>query len=195
MSATEATDRPVVILDRDGTIIADRPYLNDPAAVELLPGAAEGLRWLYEHGHRLVVITNQSGIGRGLISLQQLHDVHGRFSDLVAAAGARIERIYFCPHRPEENCNCRKPRLDLMCRAAADMHFDPANAIVIGDQQSDVEFGRRAGAKTVLVAAADSALSVEVRPDFVAPDLLGAARTVDRILRPGPRPTGGERPT
>jgi D-glycero-D-manno-heptose 1,7-bisphosphate phosphatase len=175
MRAAEVTAHPVVILDRDGTIIADRPYLNDPAAVELLPGAAEGLRWLYEHGHRLVVITNQSGIGRGFISLQQLHDVHGRFSDLVAAAGARIERIYFCPHRPDENCNCRKPRLDLMCRAAADMHFDPANAIVIGDKQSDVEFGRRAGAKTILVAAPQSALSLEIRPDFVVPEF--AART------------------
>jgi D-glycero-D-manno-heptose 1,7-bisphosphate phosphatase len=194
MRAAEVTAHPVVILDRDGTIIADRPYLNDPAAVELLPGAAEGLRWLYEHGHRLVVITNQSGIGRGFISLQQLHDVHGRFSDLVAAAGARIERIYFCPHRPDENCNCRKPRLDLMCRAAADMHFDPANAIVIGDKQSDVEFGRRAGAKTILVAAPQSALSLEIRPDFVVPDLLRAARTIDRIRRPDSHLTGGEQP-
>jgi D-glycero-D-manno-heptose 1,7-bisphosphate phosphatase len=178
MDERETRDK-VVILDRDGTVIVDRHYLSDPAGLELLPGAAEGLRRLCEQGYRLVVITNQSGVGRGLFSLQRLHDIHDRFQDMVSAAGARLEKIYFCPHQPEVDCECRKPRLGLLMRAASELHFNAANTIVIGDKASDVEFGRRAGATTILIAHEHNIACGEPAPDFVTTDLIGAARTVE----------------
>jgi D-glycero-D-manno-heptose 1,7-bisphosphate phosphatase len=175
------TSEKVVILDRDGTIIVDRNYLSDPAGLELLPGAAEGLRWLYEHGYRLVVITNQSGVGRGMFSVQRLHDIHDRFRDMVSEAGARLENIYYCPHAPDAGCVCRKPRLGLLWRAASELQFNPSAAIVIGDKSIDIEFGRRAGATTILIAGKTPADSAEAAPDFVAADLSEAARTIERL--------------
>jgi D-glycero-D-manno-heptose 1,7-bisphosphate phosphatase len=183
MNAREPTDR-VVILDRDGTVVADRHYLSDPADLKLLPGAAEGLRWLYEHGYRLVVITNQSGVGRGFFSLERLLEIHDRFRDMVSGAGAELEEIYFCPHKPEDHCECRKPRLGLLMRAASELHFNPANAIVIGDKMSDVEFGRRAGATTILIAPDQSDTFGELAPNFVTANLIDAARTIERLRNP-----------
>jgi len=179
MNGPRTADK-VVVLDRDGTVIVDRHYLSDPAGLELLPGAAEGLRRLSEHGYRLVIITNQSGVGRGLFSVARLDEIHDRFREMVTAAGARLEAIYYCPHVPEDECDCRKPRLGLFLRAAADLHFCPANAVVIGDKASDVEFGRRAGAKTVLLAP-DAADHDGVAADFFATDLVAAAKVIERF--------------
>jgi D-glycero-D-manno-heptose 1,7-bisphosphate phosphatase len=181
-------DEPVaaertVILDRDGTVIVDRHYLDDPEAMELLPGAADGLRGLYERGYKLVIITNQSGVGRGLFSLRRLQDIHDRLRAMIAAVGAELAGIYFCPHVPEDLCNCRKPRLGLLIRAAADLGFDPTNAVVVGDKLSDVEFGRRAGAATVLIAGNREDSYGAQTPDFVAPDLVSAAEAIDSLAR------------
>jgi D-glycero-D-manno-heptose 1,7-bisphosphate phosphatase len=170
----------VVILDRDGTIVIDRQYLSDPADLEFEPGAAEGLRRLHEHRHRLVVVTNQSGIGRGMFTLERLAEVHARFEAMVTEAGARLAGIYFCPHAPADGCLCRKPGSQLMLRAAADLGFDPADAVVIGDKMSDIEFGARSGAKTILVAGRDrSSARLEPQPDFIAANLLEAADWID----------------
>lgn len=181
MNKLQATEK-VVILDRDGTVVVDRNYLSDPADLEFLPGAVDGLRRLYRDGYRLIVITNQSGVGRGMLSLQRLHDIHQRFRTMVAEAGASIDEIYFCPHIPEDNCACRKPRLGLLLRAASELHFDPANAIVIGDKASDIEFGRDAGATTILIASEqDNTIWRNVTPDFVMADLAGAASVIQRL--------------
>jgi D-glycero-D-manno-heptose 1,7-bisphosphate phosphatase len=168
----------VVILDRDGTIVIDRGYLDDPAGLEFEPGAAEGLQWLYSHGYRLVVITNQSGVGRGFYALERLEAMNARLNVMVENAGARLEGIYACPHAPDAGCTCRKPALGLLTRAVADLGFDPASAIMIGDKESDIEFGRRAGATTILIAAAAPAANVRIRPDVIAPNLMEAARAV-----------------
>jgi D-glycero-D-manno-heptose 1,7-bisphosphate phosphatase len=143
----------VVILDRDGTMVIDRGYLADPEGLEFEPGAAEALRLLHSSGHRLVVATNQSGVGRGYFTLERLLAMNARLHAMVRAAGAALEAIYYCPHAPEEACDCRKPAQGLMRRAAAELHFDPDTAVVIGDRDSDVEFGRRAGAMTILLDA------------------------------------------
>jgi len=179
MNAPMAAEK-VVILDRDGTVVVDRQYLSDPAGLEFLPGASEGLQQLYECGYRLVVITNQSGVGRGLFSLLRLQEIHDRFREMVGAVGVRLEEIYFCPHLPEDDCACRKPRLGLLMRAASELHFNPADAFVIGDKVSDVEFGRRAGATTILIASESSNTHGEAAPDFIASDLAVAARTIVR---------------
>lgn len=179
MSRVAAVDK-VAILDRDGTIVVDRGYLDDPAGLEFEPGAAEGLNWLYSHGYRLVVITNQSGVGRGYFPAERLDAMNARLNLMVEEAGARLEGIYACPHSPDAGCACRKPALGLMTRAAADLGFDPASAVVIGDKESDIEFGRRAGATTILISGNAPTSHVRVKPDIVAPNLMEAARALTR---------------
>ena len=165
-----------VILDRDGTMVVDRHYLSDPDGLSFLPGAAEGLRSMYEQGWRLIVISNQSGVGRGMFSIENLRQMNARLEQMVLQAGARLEGIYFCPHRPEEQCTCRKPGTQLMLDAATELGFEPRRAIVIGDKASDVEFGRNSGATTMLIS--DDARSAKARAahaDFVVGDLREAA--------------------
>lgn len=169
----------VVLLDRDGTIVVDRGYLDNAAGLEFLPGAAEGLRLLYAEGYRLVVITNQSGIGRGLFELERLHEMNARLTAMVEEAGARLAGIYWCPHAPEDDCACRKPEPGLILQAAEELGFDPAHAVVIGDKDSDIESGRRVGATTVLIAANRAAAGARAAgADVVAADLLAAASAV-----------------
>jgi len=173
------THGKVVILDRDGTIIIDRGYLKEDANIEFLPGAAQGLRWFYGHGYRLVVISNQSGVGRGLFSLDQLDVVHQRFHKMINALGVRLEQVYYCPHAPEADCDCRKPRPGLLLRAASELRFNPSDAIVIGDKSTDIELGRRVGAVTILIAPRLSRVG-EPTPDFVVADLAEAAGTIEQ---------------
>jgi D-glycero-D-manno-heptose 1,7-bisphosphate phosphatase len=172
------TNRRVVILDRDGTIVIDRHYLDNPEGLAFLPGAAEGLRSLYEHGYRLVVITNQSGIDRGYFSLAQMELMHDRLLEMVRIAGARLEGIYFCPHNPDAGCSCRKPQPGLLLRAAFELGFDPSNVIVVGDKASDIELGNRVAAPTVLISRAAAATQLALPPDFIAGDLSEMARFI-----------------
>jgi D-glycero-D-manno-heptose 1,7-bisphosphate phosphatase len=173
-----ASSDKVVILDRDGTMVVDRGYLADPTGLEFEPNAAEGLKCLYSAGYRLVVITNQSGVGRGLFNLEQLGAMNARLHSMVEAAGARLERIYACPHAPGAGCECRKPALGLLTQAAAELGFDPAAATMIGDKESDIEFGRRAGARTILISPNGQAAGARIAPDLVARNLMEAARAV-----------------
>jgi D-glycero-D-manno-heptose 1,7-bisphosphate phosphatase len=133
-------------------MVIDRGYLADPDGLEFLPTVPEALRWLHDHGYPLVVVTNQSGVGRGLFSIERVEAMNVRLHEMVERVGARLNRIYFCPHVPEANCDCRKPNLGLMRLAAAELNFDPRRSVVVGDKESDIEFGNRAGAKTILLA-------------------------------------------
>jgi len=145
--------RPAVFLDRDGTIIEEVNYLRDPEAVRLLPGAAEGMRALQAGGFALVVVTNQSAVARGLLSRAGLHAVHLRLREELRAAGVRLEGIEFCPHHPDFTgaCSCRKPADGMLRRAAHRFDLDLARSYLVGDSRSDLEAGRRAGCRTVLV--------------------------------------------
>jgi D-glycero-D-manno-heptose 1,7-bisphosphate phosphatase len=172
-----AADR-MVVLDRDGTLVIDRGYLSDPDGLEFEPGAAAGLQWLYSRGYRLVVISNQSGVGRGFFTLERLASMNARLNAMVEGVGARLEGIYCCPHAPDAGCTCRKPAPSLLLRAAADLGFSPESAVVIGDKGSDIEFGRSAGATTLLIAADRPDAPGGIRPDFVAANLLEAAQTI-----------------
>jgi len=167
----------IIIFDRDGTLVIDREYLADPKGLEFEAGAVEGLRLLRDHGYRFVVITNQSGVGRGLFPIENLHAMNQRLLCMVESIGARLEGIYYCPHAPDAGCDCRKPGQALMNRAAAELGFDPAATIVIGDRDSDVEFGRRAGARTIRVTKrALPAGAVEA--DLVVRDIEEAAHAL-----------------
>ena len=173
-----------VVLDRDGTIIADRHYLSDPRQVELLPRAARGLRHLYEMGFGLLVITNQSGIRRGFFDETHLDLIHQRMKDLLEAEGIYLDGIYFCPHVPEDNCSCRKPRSGLLERAVQDMDFEPRKCFVIGDKASDIELGKRVNATTFLVRTGDGeqvAMQNLSDPDYIVDDLWEASQIIQKL--------------
>ena len=174
-----------VVLDRDGTLIEERHYLSDPDQVELIPGAAEGLRQLQNMDLGLVVITNQSGIGRGYFDRARLDLIHERLSQLLETERVHLDGIYFCPHVPEDNCLCRKPRTGLVELAAKDLDFDPRDCLVIGDKASDIEMGQRMGATTFLVRTgygAEVDRDGTATPDYVVSGLLEAARIIQPIL-------------
>ncbi len=166
----------VVLLDRDGTVVIDRGYLADPAGLEFLPGAAEGLRRLYQGGWRLVIISNQSGVGRGLFTLARLDEMNQRLRQMVREAGADLAGIYCCPHRPEDGCACRKPNVELVRQAAHELQFEPSAAVVIGDRDSDIELGRRLGATSIRLSP-QAAASHGARPPG------GHRRTSGRLRR------------
>jgi D-glycero-D-manno-heptose 1,7-bisphosphate phosphatase len=173
-----------VILDRDGTIIVERNYLSDSDQVELLPGVGAGLARLRAAGFGLVVVTNQSGIGRGYFDLDQLARIHGRMQNLLAAEGAKIDGIYFCPHRPDENCICRKPATELIRRASSELNFNPTESFVIGDNVCDIQLGQRIGATTILVRSGYGAKieeQIEVLPDYVSDDVASASLIITKL--------------
>lgn len=177
--------RQFVLLDRDGTIIAERSYLSDPDQVELLPGTVEGLRRLQRMGCGLVVITNQSGIGRGYFTETQLARIHECMKALLTKEQVRLDGIYICPHRPEEHCSCRKPEPGLVFAAAADMGFEPSECLVIGDKPSDIELGRRIRATTFLVRTGygnQTASESACQPDYIVDDLNAASQIIQKQL-------------
>ncbi len=146
-----AAPRGAVFLDRDGTIVVERDHLCTPEGIELLPGAAEGLRQLQGAGWALVVISNQAGVGRGLFPLAAAHATMARLRVVLRGRGVELDGIYFCPHRPDEGCSCRKPGTRLLERAAGDHLLRLRGSVMIGDKRIDVEAGRRVGGSGVLV--------------------------------------------
>lgn len=135
-------------LDRDGTIIVDGGYLADPAGVQLLPGAVDALRLLRDRGFSLVVISNQSGLARGLIRPDQHDAVNRRFVEVLAEQAIALDAVYYCPHGPSDGCECRKPLPGMLFRAAREHEIDLARSFMIGDKASDVDAGRAAGCIT-----------------------------------------------
>lgn len=144
-------NRRFVILDRDGTINAEVGYVLDSDEMEMIPGAIEALRQLRALGLGLVVVTNQSPIGRGLLTRGRLDEIHERLRALLSDGGAELDGIYACPHAPQDGCDCRKPEPGLALQAAREHGFDPADAFVVGDHAADMQMGRRIGATTILV--------------------------------------------
>jgi D-glycero-D-manno-heptose 1,7-bisphosphate phosphatase len=178
--------RRFVALDRDGTVIVERHYLSDPDQVELLAGAASGLRRMRDLGLGLVLVTNQSAIGRGLFDQERLARIHRRMNNLLASHDIRLDGIYYCPHTPDDDCVCRKPKTDMLRWAARDLNFDPQACFVIGDKESDIEMGKNAGATTVLVRTGYGAkLATEGKSgaDHVVNDLSEAAAVIEKLLR------------
>ncbi|MDI1455503.1 HAD-IIIA family hydrolase [Streptomyces sp. ATE26] len=172
-----STARPplgAVLFDRDGTLVADVPYNGDPDRVRPLPGAAEAVALARGAGLATAVISNQSGIGRGLLTAEQVRAVNERADELLGGLGAWI----YCPHAPEAGCACRKPRPGLVLAAAARLRVRPDRCLVIGDIAADLLAARAAGARGVLVPNAATA-PAEVRRFAAqsAPDVLTAVRT------------------
>lgn len=173
--------RPFVALDRDGTLVVERHYLSRAADVELVAGAGAALSALAAGGFGLVVVTNQSGVGRGYFGLEALEEVNGRMVELLARDGAKLDGVYVCPHAPDDGCGCRKPRGGLLRKAGHELGFDPGKAIVVGDNEGDMGLGRAVGATTILVRTGYGAgveSSGRARPDQTVADLPAAAALV-----------------
>ena len=151
--------RRAVFLDRDGTIIEDEGYLADASRVRLLPGAIEALRTFREHGLMLVIVSNQSGIPRGLITLEQHAQVSARVEVVLAEHGVPLDAAYYCAHLPDAACSCRKPRPGMIEQAAREHGIDPARSLMIGDKMSDVAAGHAAGCMTALLGSGKDAAS------------------------------------
>jgi D-glycero-D-manno-heptose 1,7-bisphosphate phosphatase len=145
--------RGAVFLDRDGTIIEDAGYLHDPASVRLLPGAAPAIRALNQQGWIVVVVTNQSGIARGLVTLDEYRATERQLDELLALDGARLDAHYFCPHLPEMNgpCDCRKPGALLYRQAAERFGIDLPRSWWVGDRVRDILPAKILGGKGILV--------------------------------------------
>ena len=143
--------RRFVLLDRDGTINEEVGYVMHPDELTLIPGSREALREIQGVGLGLVVVTNQTPVGRGAMSAAKLDAIHARLRELLAAGGVSIDGIEVCPHRRDEGCDCRKPATGLVERAARMYGFDPAHSWVVGDHTADMLLGRAVGARTILV--------------------------------------------
>jgi D-glycero-D-manno-heptose 1,7-bisphosphate phosphatase len=180
-----------VFLDRDGTINEEVNYLGHPEQLRLLAGAAEAIKLLNGAGFKVVVVTNQAGVARGYFSEGAVHEIHGVLQKMLSDHGARLDAIYYCPHHPtaglgvyKEDCNCRKPKPGMLERAAKDLNINLRESFVVGDKISDLEAGYAVGGRNILVHTGYGLESENEfsgcawRPEFVASDLLEAARWI-----------------
>ena len=143
--------RPFVLLDRDGTLIKEQGYISDPEQVVLFPHTVEGLLIFRRMGFGLLVITNQSGIGRGYFTVSDYGKVTSRLRLLLEESEVLLDGTLMCPHTPEEHCSCRKPKTGLVEKAAKEFRFDPKQCIVIGDKLSDMKLAQNLGCRSILV--------------------------------------------
>lgn len=164
-----------VLFDRDGTLVVDVPYNGDPTLVQALPGAREALDRLRAARVKLAVVTNQSGIARGLLSPAQVAAVNARVDTLLGP----FDGFYVCPHGPEDGCDCRKPAPGLILKAAADLGIEPARCAVVGDIGSDMAAAHASGSRGILVPAPATRREEVAAASEVAPDLPTA---VGRLL-------------
>jgi D-glycero-D-manno-heptose 1,7-bisphosphate phosphatase len=183
--------RAAVFLDRDGTIVTERYYLADPDQVELIDGAVQSLRALKDAGFLLVVVTNQSGIARGLYEARDFERVQKRLGALLRDGGVALDAVYHCPHHPDFTgpCNCRKPGAGLFRQAERELRIDLARSVYVGDRVKDVAPGLKFGGLPILVMTGYGPEEKQFAPPGVqiAADLVEATRT---ILDSGPEIVG-----
>ena len=171
-----------VFIDRDGTLNEEVNYLNDPDKFALIKGSLEALKLLTKDGYRIILVTNQAGLSKGKITLKQLDAIHSRMQRILLRNGIALasEEIFFCPHKSEDNCECRKPNLKNFMDAKERFKIDASKSYVIGDKTSDIEAGKRGGYKTILVKTGygGSDAKFTAIPSHVAKDLLDAAKFI-----------------
>ena len=190
-----------IFLDRDGVINRNPPnkgYVRKWAEFTFIPNARKAIRELSERGYRIIVITNQSGIGRGLYSEEDVADIHSKMVSEVSKAGGTIDAVYYCPHHPDAGCECRKPKPGMLMRAAREHNIELSNAYLVGDFPTDIEVGQRVGATAFLVLTGLGLESYyhyihtkpgrredknEYRPDKIFTDLYAATRWLRKIKR------------
>jgi len=190
--AMKRADVPAIFLDKDGTLLEDDPYNVDPARMRLMRGVACGLRHMSELGFRLIVITNQPGVALGRFREEALKAVECRLADMFAASGAALSGFYYCPHHPRASvpgyrftCVCRKPRPGMLELAAVEHGINLRDSWFVGDILDDVEAGRRAGCRTILLDNGHETLwelTALRRPDYMTSDLERAAGIIAAVM-------------
>jgi histidinol-phosphate phosphatase family protein len=153
-----------VFVDRDGTLNEDHGYVTSPEQLVVFPAVPKALARLNHLGFRVILLTNQSAIGRGFMTVQDLQRIHQKLEDLLRAQDGKIDAVYYCPHHPDEGCACRKPNIAMIQEAAEHFSLDLSLCYVVGDKWSDLEVAHRAGVQGVLVMSSDySAVAVRAR--------------------------------
>jgi D-glycero-D-manno-heptose 1,7-bisphosphate phosphatase len=193
MSDTQVPRR-AVFLDRDGTIGEELGYVNHIDRFQIFPYAAEAIRELNQAKIPVIVVTNQSGIARNIFPESLVHEVHKKMVAELAAGGARVDAIYFCPHKSEDACECRKPNPGLLDRAAREHALDLAGSWIVGDRYADLEMGHAVGARGILVMTGYGRGEYELhratwprQPDALAENLRDAVRRILQNGGAGPR--------
>ena len=194
-----------VFVDRDRTLMEDPGYISDPQGVKLLPGVELAIRSLHQAGYKVVVVTNQSGVARGLLAEEMLEEIHAELRRQLGEKGVHLDAIYYCPYHPEGTVEqyaieseLRKPKPGMLLKAAAEMDIDLAASWMVGDSARDVEAGQRAGCKTVRVrlrplkAHAPEDQDESVLADFTVRNLVDAARIILRENSPQPAQPAAE---
>jgi D-glycero-D-manno-heptose 1,7-bisphosphate phosphatase len=178
--------RPAVFLDRDGTIAEEVGYVNHVSRFRMFPSAPAAIRKLNDREIPVFVVTNQSGVGRGYYPESLLHTVHSLMVEQLAASGAHVDGLYYCPHAPGDSCACRKPGTGMLVRASVEHGIDLKRSFVVGDRHNDIALANRAGSRGILVRTGYGegellwhASKWTSQPDFIAADLSSA---VDWIL-------------
>ena len=186
INQTNILDGVTVFLDRDGTLNYDPGYLKVAVDLKLLAGVGPALARLKRAGARLVVVTNQSGVSRGIVTLKDLEAIHARLQGLLEQEDAALDAIYFCPHHPNDGCRCRKPNVGMVERAVSELQLDLRHSYLIGDHARDMQLAHRVGAKAILITtglvdsqALDRLKAEQAMPDAVAKSM---AKAVDWIL-------------
>ncbi len=170
--------QPAVFLDRDGTLIEEVNYLSRVEDLKLFPYTANAIRLLKDRGFLVIVVTNQSGIGRGEYDEAAMHAIHDQIQ--VELSGA-IDRFYFCPHLPDAGCKCRKPGTGMIDKACEDFEVDSSRSWMVGDKEIDVGAGKNAQMSTILVRTGygnEHADSLSVQPEYIEADLLAAVHRI-----------------
>ncbi len=199
MSRQATTEKAAVFVDRDGTIIEEVGYLDNPEQLKLLPGAARALRQLNQAGIPVIMVTNQSGVARGYFSESVVEQLHQRLRELLAAESARLDAIYYCPHHPtagrppyRRRCHCRKPDPGMVEQAVADLSLGKRHFFVVGDKKIDLELAHRVGADGILVLTGygkeekkQLADAKHEQPDYIAADLPQAVQWILTRLAAG----------
>jgi len=190
---------PAVFIDRDGTVIREVGYLCRPEQIEILPRVPEAIRRLRGNGYRVVLVTNQSAVARGMLKESELEEIHRLLRNELERVGAGLDGVYYCPHHPSEgvapyviHCRCRKPNSGMIERAVRDLQLDLMHSYVVGDQETDMELARRSGIKGIWLRSGD-ADGASIAPaqkkidcDFIARDLWDAASWIlERALPSG----------
>jgi histidinol-phosphate phosphatase family protein len=167
-----------VFLDRDGTIAPDVNYCRRPEDFNLFPDAGEAVKLLNNHGFKVVVITNQSGIARGYFTVQILARIHQKMADELGRSAAKLDAVYYCPHHPDEGCECRKPKTALFHQAVREMDIELDLSYVVGDSSIDIEAGKTLGCKTILVTTGPKQGDRLTRSDYTSDSLIEAVQWI-----------------
>lgn len=166
-------------MDRDGVIIEEKNYLSDARKIKILQKVPQAIKLLNQNNFLVIIISNQSGVGRGFFTKEKVEKINTRLINLLSKKGAKIDKVYFCPHTEEDKCQCRKPAPQMIYNAVKEFNIDLKKSYVIGDKPCDIEVGKKCKCKTILVRTGyGQKYESQLSPDYVADNLLEAVEWI-----------------